>query len=228
MLQVFLACCHEGGIVGSLFLHVPEVAHALYAFAVSIASDGSSIGNQAHIEALATVQGLQDDGRSALNCELAQFVELLAEIVARVHRMGAAGLLTVEGRHHDDATRVNLAGSLNDFAHRAVESVLLSVLCKNESVETCTYGSHANITSLEGIVYLVHATSQTASAYFETCYAQTLAVVKFFLKRVANGDAFLKAEIEWCGGFLVLRLWSAGSQHCGWSQRRSRSTSHGT
>ena len=227
VLQVFRACSHEGSIVGGLFLHVPEVAHALHALAVGIASDGSCIGNEAHVEALAAVQGLQNDGCAALQGELSKLVELFAEVVAGVHGVGTTRLLTVEGGHHDDATRVNLACSLDDFAHCTVELVLLSVFCEDESVEAGTDGSHADIASLQCIVYLVHTTGQAASAHLEACYAQALAVVELLLKCVANGDAFLEAEVEGCVcTFLLVLLGGTRSQHRAGGQRSRSCTGH--
>ena len=53
-------------------------------------------------------------------------------------------------------------------------------------------------------------------------------LVKLLLKGVANGNAFLEAEVERCGRLLVRRLGVAGSQQRGGSQCRSRSTSHRT
>ena len=188
VLQVLCAGCHECGIVGCLFLHVPEVAHTLHAFAVSVACDGSCVGYEAHVEAFATVQGFKDDGCAALEGELAELVELFAEVVACVHCVRSAGLLSVEGRHHDDAAGVNLSCSLDDFAHCAVEGILLFVFGEDESVEAGTDGSHPYIASLEGVVYLIHATGQSASADLEACHAQAFAVVELFLKVIAQGE----------------------------------------
>ena len=120
---------------------MPEVSHDLDSIAIGVTSDRGAISHKPHVEALPAVERLKDHGRSAALGELTELVQFLAEIVAGLHRVGHARLLTIESGNHDDTGGAELSGGLDDLTHGRVELVLDSwILSEDESVETSANG----------------------------------------------------------------------------------------
>ena len=139
VLQIFLACRKESRIIVGIFLHVPEVAHTLHAFAVGVAADGCCIANEAEVEALSAVQRLKNNGGAAFLGIFAKLEQLFAKILSGLDCVRLAGLLSVEGRNHDYARRTDGSGCGDNLAHRVVKSSLhFGILSQNEAVAVFT------------------------------------------------------------------------------------------
>ena len=197
VLQILGTGRHEGRIVRRLLHHVPEVTHALHTRTLRVATDGGGILHKAQIEGLATVQGLQNHRRSALERILAQLVQLLGKEVARLHRMGLAGLLSVECRHHDHTRRAQFARCGDDVAHRRVELRLdCGILRQDETAETCAYCRNLDVAALERLLDLVHAGSQIAASGLETYDAQILHIIQFLVQARSGCYTLLKRQLK--------------------------------
>ena len=123
----------------------------------------------------------------------AEFVHLLAEVFSRLASMRHAWILPVECRYHDHTCRAELACCCDDISHRAVEfSLCLRILSEDEAVEACADGRYLDVTAVESLLDLVHASCKVPTARLEACHAKAFHIVELLVEALAWRCSFLE------------------------------------
>ena len=113
------------------------------------------------------------------------------------------------------------AGGSDDFLHR-VHTLLTNrwIGRKDESLESCANGAYLDVSSVEGLLDLVHPSGQTSTSWLETDYTQFLHEVELLVQAFSGRYPLLERKFQF-QRFLALlllglrfrRFRSAGGSH---------------
>ena len=200
MLQVLLTGRKESSIIGSIFLHMPEVTHTLYTCTFRITADSSRIRYKTEVECFFTIQWLKDDSSIMLQCIFTQLMHLFAQEITSFQCMRHTRTLPIESRYHDDTSRTQFTGCSYDVTHSRIKfSLHLRIFCQDKSVKTGTNGRNLDISTRKGLLELIHSTSQVTSTRLKAYNTEAFHIVQLLIQTFTRCSTFLERQTKFGG-----------------------------